>query len=341
MRAAIVTVFNEYYNYGSFLQAFALQTYLHQNQIAVELVEETSLSKKLKKCRRLLTKNPSRLLFNVKNAIAYMQINKQLHGVTSFSHTQYDAVILGSDEIWNLNNRTFDHSPIYFGDNIKAQKRISYAPSANGMTDADFLSKPTECAALKRIEFLSARDPKSVTLVAHVTQREVTEVLDPTFLIDWASYEDCNTPENYVLVYCYGLTDRRLQAIEFLAAKLDAEIIIVGHYFKCRHKIHVLNPFKFLGYIKNAKAIVTDSFHGTILSIQYNKAFCSFVGKNYKVGSVLETFGLEQCNATHIDDLTKVFEQPIDYPTVNKEINKRKAISKDFLNNALGLNHAR
>jgi hypothetical protein len=340
MHAAIVTVFNEYYNYGSFLQAFALQTYLNQHQIEVDMIEVSSFSKKLKKCKRILTKNPSRLLFNLKNAITYMQINKQLHGVNCFDQTQYDAVILGSDEIWNLNNRTFDHSPIYFGGTINAKKRISYAPSANGMTGEDFLKRPEECKLLKSIEYLSARDHKSVALVNHVTQREVTEVLDPTFLIDWTPYEVTNTPDNYVLVYCYGLTNERLKAIESLALKLKAEVIIVGHYFQCKYKVYELNPFKFLGYIKHAKAIVTDSFHGTILSIQYNKEFCSYAGHNYKVSSVLETFSLQQRNATTLDDLSKIFEYRIDYQHVNAEIDSRKAISKTFLKNALALNHA-
>lgn len=337
MRVAIVTVFNEYFNYGSFLQAFALQEYLQKHQIQAELIEERSFKKTKTKFRRLLTRNVARLQFNLSNTLVYGATNKKLNSVHQFSDVTYDAVILGSDEIWNLNNKTFEHSPIFFGDGIQAKKRISYAPSANGMTYEDFLIYPKKTAALKRIEYLSARDPLSVSLVERVTTREVTEVLDPTFLIDWSDFERNDTSENYILVYCYNLTQDRVRLIESLAKHLGSEIIVVGHFNETRYKAIVIDPFLFLGYIKNAKAIVTDSFHGTIFSIQYNKEFCSFVGNNYKVGSILGAFGLSDRDATQNPNLLALFEKTIDYSKVNQLIAEKKNISKQFLDRALGL----
>jgi hypothetical protein len=337
MRVAIVTVFNEYFNYGSFLQAFALQEYLQKHQVHVELLEQRSIKRSKSKLRRLLTRNLARLKFNLSNALVYGAANRKLNSVNQFTNITYDAVILGSDEIWNLNNKTFEHSPIFFGDDIQAKKRISYAPSANGMSFDDFLNYPEKTEALKRIEYLSARDPLSVTLVERVTQREVTEVLDPTFLIDWSSFEKSSTPENYVLVYCYNLTQDRVSLIEALAEHFGSEIIVVGHFNETQYKANVIDPFLFLGYIKDAKAIITDSFHGTIFSIQYNKEFCSFVGNNYKIGSILGAFGLSARDATLNQNLVTLFNKKIDYTNVNQLITEKKNISKQFLNHALGL----
>lgn len=337
MRVAIVTVFNEYFNYGSFLQAFALQEYLHEHDIQAELIQEFSFRRVKNKIRGVLTKDVKRLRFNVTRFAVYTFANRKLNSVQRFANRKYDAAILGSDEIWNLKNRTFDHSPIFFGDNIKADLRISYAPSANGMTFDDFANSPREKSALGRIEYLSARDPRTVELVKSVTSRDVVEVLDPTFLIDWSGYEKTNTPSNYILVYCYDLSEQRIQLIEELAQQRNAKIISIGHYSNTKHSVIVVDPFLFLGYIKNALAVVTDSYHGTILSMQYNKPFCSFVGHNYKIDCVLEMFGLNSQNATKSTNLTEIFNQEIDYKSVNRLISERKKISIQFLNNALGI----
>lgn len=337
MRVAIVTVFNEYFNYGSFLQAFALQEYLHAHDVQADLVEEFSFRRIKNKIRGVLTKDVKRLRFNLIRFAVYTFANRKLNSVQRFSDRKYDAVILGSDEIWNLKNRTFDHSPIFFGDNINADRRVSYAPSANGMTFEDFANRPVERAALERIEYLSARDPRTVELVKSVTSRDVVEVLDPTFLIDWSGYEKTETPTNYILVYCYDLSEQRIKLIEELAQQTNAEIISIGHFSTTKHSVIVVDPFSFLGYIKNARAVVTDSYHGTILSMQYNKPFCSFVGHNYKIDCVLEMFGLNSRNATKSTNLVELFKEEIDYAAVNHLISERKKISIQFLNNALGI----
>lgn len=335
MRVAIVTVFNEYFNYGSFLQAFALQEYLRQHDIKAYFIEESSIKKTLIKTKRLLTKNLSRLSFNIHNASTYYRVNKKLNSISNYDDILFDAVVLGSDEIWNLNNKTFEHSPVFFGENVQAKKRISYAPSANGMHFEDFLNYPEKTNALNRIEHLSARDPLTVSLVEKLTNKSVVEVLDPTFLIDWSGYEKPNTLENYILVYCYHFSVERAKLIEALAQELHAEIIVVGHFNETLYKAKVIDSFEFLGYVKNALAVITDSFHGTIFSIQYNKPFCSFVGENYKVKSVLSAFSLETRDASLTDNLSSLFEKKIDYNSVNQIMEERKLVSKEFLNNAL------
>ncbi|MGV3583168.1 MAG: polysaccharide pyruvyl transferase family protein [Methylophilus sp.] len=334
-QVAVVTVFNEYYNFGSFLQALALQEYFKGYQIKTEFIEEHSRERSKTKLRRLLTKNLGRLYFNIRNALVYSRVNKLLKSVRDFSEIEYDAVILGSDEIWNLNNKTFNHSPIFFGGKVRAKIRVSYAPSANGMTYEDFLNYPEKTSLLSKIDYLSARDGLSVEMVEKVTARDVTEVLDPTFLIDWTPYEKGEPPKNYLLVYCYHLNLERTKQIEALAKKIAAEVVVVGHFCDFGHKTHVISPLEFLGYIKKAKFVLTDSFHGTVFSILYNKEFCSFVGKNYKVADILNKFELSNRNASLVSDLGVFAHQEIDYAKVNSLVEVKRNESKRFLNNAL------
>lgn len=337
MLVAIVTVFNEYFNFGSFLQAFALQEYLAQHQVNVEFIEEKSITKTKKKLRRLLTKSIARLAFNLKNAFVYSRVNQLLKAEHQFSQKRYDAVILGSDEIWNLNNKTFEHSPVFFGEGMLTNRIVSYAPSANGMTETDFLNYPEKVKAIQKIHSLSARDERSVKLLKEFTQKSVVEVLDPTFLIDWTPYEKQHGNDNYILVYCYLLDDARVREIQLLARYWQCEIIVVGHYSDKVPEVKIIDPFMFLSYVRDARAVITDSFHGTIFSIQYNRPFCSFVGENYKVANVLETFGLTDRNYAMHQSILDLFACQIDYDLVNQQIANKKKESITFLVGALGL----
>lgn len=339
MRVAIATVFNEYFNYGSFLQAFALQEYMTNRGIQVDMLYAPSSTRTKRKLRSVVTKNPKRLRFNLIRFFVYTIINRQLNSLRWPTTVKYDAIIAGSDEIWNLKNATFDHLPIYFGQGVDAVRRISYAPSTNGMEEADFSKREFERSALKKIDSLSARDQRTVDLIKKVTERDVVEVLDPTFLLDWGKYEKINTPNcKYILVYCYDLTPDRLIMLQSLAKKLNVDkIISIGHFSDVGVDVVMSDPFEFLGYIKNATAVVSDSFHGTILSIQYHKQFCSFVGKNYKVDYALKSLGLDARNANHYSDIVDIFAQEIDYTKVDEILNVRKKISFDFLNRSLNI----
>jgi hypothetical protein len=152
MRVCIATVFNEYYNYGSFLQAFALQEYLHGKGIDVEFIEEFSLKRFRRRARAFITRDLGRLRFNVKRAVVYALANRAFKTVGHPNGNTYDAVIAGSDEIWNLKNQTFVHRPYFFAAEVNAKRRIAYAPSANGMTIADFDKKDAEKTWLREID---------------------------------------------------------------------------------------------------------------------------------------------------------------------------------------------
>lgn len=335
MKIAIVTVFNDLLNYGSYLQAFATQEFLRSLGHTTRLVEIRSWQRSYRKYRALLTKDTARLAFNLKRFGVYATANRKLDSAAYDAHEHYDAVLLGSDEIWNLKNATFDHSLIFFGEGFNSPRIIAYAPSANGMTHEDFAGLPAESKALKGIQFLSARDGRTAELVERVTGRPAKRVLDPTFLIDWKSHETVVNRKPFVLVYCYNATAERRRDIESLATTHALDVVYIGHFCDTDKTLLVSDPFEFLGLIRAARFVVTDSFHGTIFSIQFNKQFVSYVGENYKIWSVLDEFSLNGRNASEKETLEVLYSTEVDYIPVNRMIYVRASESRNFIEQAV------
>jgi hypothetical protein len=277
------------------------------------------------------------LRFNTARSIVIASSRRHIAGRRRFKQKHYDAVIAGSDEIWNLRNPTFEHLPHLFCAGMDAEIRIAYGPSSNGMTYADFADCEMEKRWLRSIDCLSARDERTISLIRNCTSREATKVVDPTLLIDWSDYEHETSESNYVLVYCYALDTEQLARIERLAEQTDSKILVVGQYHHSRYGSLIPNPFRFLGLLRNAAYVVTDSYHGTILSMRYQKPFCSLARGRYKVREILGSYDLLSRDGTSERDLTRILSTKIDYSRIGQQMDENVAASAGFLKCALSL----
>ena len=72
-------------------------------------------------------------------------------------------------------------------------------------------------------------------------------------------------------------------------------MISIGHYFSWCDEVVIPTPFEVLAYFKGASYIITDTFHGSVFSIKFNKEFCTIVRdmNSNKLVSLLKQFGLE------------------------------------------------
>ena len=99
-------------------------------------------------------------------------------------------------------------------------------------------------------------------------------------------------------------------------------MISIGHYFSWCDEVVIPTPFEVLAYFKGASYIITDTFHGSVFSIKFNKEFCTIVRdmNSNKLVSLLKQFGLENRIVTDMNKMQKILENPIDYAGVNKII---------------------
>jgi len=257
MNIGIITI--QGLNHGSFLQGYALKEYLETRGHTVSFIN---------------TMEPRQLITSIDSLYPLFEIQKQFtfisawkNQATTISHHHYDAIIIGSDIVWATN------TPIYYGSGVNTQKTLTYAPCATISTD---LITPENKKRLKNIPYHSARDEYTAALLRAVTGKKPPIVADPAFLIDWKHHEqkDGRQPKKYTLIYSYSAKSKMLRKTTYT---LPPPYISIGnHHIWCHASIPTATPQQFLTWIKNAAAVITDTYHGTVFSIIYKKPFASF-----------------------------------------------------------------
>ena len=190
---------------------------------------------------------------------------------------------------------------------------------------------------MENVKELSVRDANTYTFVKEITGREAQINVDPVFLADYEPYiVPPKIKKPYLLVYAYGnrINDQgEINAIKQYAKKNNLEIICVGMQQRWCSRNVAGNAFELLGYVKNAACVVTDTFHGTVFSIKYNKKFVSFIRDSNanKLGGLLKQFGLYDRVVLDVKDFEKNLDASIEYKGVNGLISEEQDKAKVYL----------
>lgn len=188
---------------------------------------------------------------------------------------------------------------------------------------------------------VSVREPSSVPMLEDLGISNVQSVIDPVFLLekdDWSVIADASdfTPtEDYVLVYGYNRQKDVYAYARRLAKKLGVKVYTIGtaiedYTLDQDRYFWNASPNTFVNLIRNAKAVVTNSFHGTVFSIVYNKPFHFFTVKqttNSRMLDLLNSLALKDRHVTSGDLLSN----HIDYSEPNQLLTKAKSCSLNFL----------
>lgn len=262
-----------------------------------------------------------------------------------------DILVFGSDEVFNTIQYVEQgkgHAWQLYGADNNAGKLISYAASFGhttyeGLEKYNMLDKSKEL--LSKFDSFSVRDKNSYDIIKKLTGREASINIDPVLLYDYKDIE-IKKPEidNYILVYAYpGRINNKqeVKAIKDFAKKHNKKLVCVNMMQAWCDKFIYAHPFDLLGYFKHANYVVTDTFHGAVISIKYNIPFVQFIrsskgySNNQKVGYLLSMFGLEDRIVYDNEKLEKTMLQPIDYGKVNNILKVEKAKAMDYLNKVL------
>jgi hypothetical protein len=197
---------------------------------------------------------------------------------------RYNAVICGSDQVWNPDITGGDLS--YFLDFCDANtKRVAYAPSFGHSEFSDDFQNAI-CGDLKKFHALSAREAPGQTLVSKLTGKDVPLVCDPTFLLsadDWTSLEKAHPAAKgeYILYYTVRSSESLWKQCKAFAKEKGLKIVVVGGNLlkqwkekdgQIQYAVDI-GPEQWLYLLHHARYVVTNSFHGTAFSINYHKDF--------------------------------------------------------------------
>lgn len=242
MRIGIVTV-PDSANFGSFLQAYALKIILNGmgHEVRFIATRDQTYVRNIyynwkPKLRNL--KHPVRFVKQNRNGYKkyglFLADHKKIVIDDEYQQGQYDLILLGSDEIWNVCTEVF-RRPIFYGQDMHPV--IAYAVSAGKALYEDFQKYPEIMAQIKNIRHICARDENTKSIVEHITQKECPLVCDPTFLVDWKvleeDYDDEYLKNNkYILIYLYpgSVSKESINAIKRFANQNGLKLVAAGLY---------------------------------------------------------------------------------------------------------------
>lgn len=354
-----VITFHNYDNYGAILQSYGLQVKLKEMGFEPEIIDYN--------CEYI--SNPFRLvnlkekgLFNyIYGAIGHIcyiprrrkcQEFRRKHmrysapvpkGSMSIVSDKYDLYIAGSDQIWDYKLTNFDTA--YFLDFVDdGKKKYSYAASIGEHLPPEKL-RAEYSALLKRFDKILVRENYGADIVEELTGERPECVCDPTLLLSAEEWEPfVKTPKKkskYILVYQLGINTEIVEFARRLAKKTGYRIVyipfpLVG-LLKCSCKI-AIGPSEWLGLFKNAKYVVSDSFHGVVFSLLFNRPFFTMVNghhTNKRVEQLLKTVGLSHRVIDHVSDEELV--SPIDFTYANQQIEKMREDSLKALKGMISI----
>lgn len=339
MRVGIITIYDAF-NYGSYLQAYAMQKILEKLGHEVTILD-CSRSKYLK-IRNIISKRPSQFIVKLKKLMAYSKSWNELN-IKSYKKQQFDIIIIGSDEVWNIKNKSFEHWPEYFGYNLNARKVIAYAPSC-GFTTFEELTNDKYCVnGIKQLDHIFARDDITKSICEAIRGCECKKVVDPTllYLDRWKNEAKPypNIADNYILYYSYNQKPLMLNHIKQFAKEKNLKVIVAGFKYDWCDESLIVEPKQFLTLMKNAKYVVTTTFHGSVFAVIFKRKFIGFYpNKNPKVHDFLKQVGLE--HRVYIQNMPyyefkNILEETIDYNNIHNKLKEKIKGSMELLINAM------
>ena len=363
MKTGLVT-FYHIHHYGAFLQAYATERAVERMGSECEIIDyyvnqnndlfrkPTGVGSTAADVHTAMHYKPLKTRYQRFEDFAGQYLKISGHHFVSLEeleHTElpYDLILSGSDQIWNpkiFPNGRFD--PVFFG-TFSQRRKIAYAPSF-GIPRVPEEMEGELRSYLEGFSHLSVRERQGQKIVKELTGQDVPVVLDPTLLLDrkeWSAIaREPGEGKGYILCYCVSKPGALETYIHRLA---EATGLPVVQLCGTRQKVHpkakcILDagPAEFLGLFRGASYVCTNSFHGTVFSLQFQKPFFTAVApselaapESSRTFSLLDQLGLTERIIGKGDSAG--LEDPIDWEVVEGKLHAARQSSLDYLEAAL------
>lgn len=267
--------------------------------------------------------------------------------------TKYSAVVVGSDQLWLPANIAADYYTLTFVP--KNVNSIAYSTSfGQSSLPKDIAEKAKKF--LNNIKHLSVREESGQKLIQQLSTRNVPLVCDPTLLFtgdDWMSIQQKEriVKETYIFCYFLGNNPPHREFAKKLRTATGCKIVALTHldeYVKCDVSYadetpYEIDPADFLNLIRNAEYICTDSFHCTVFSILYRKAFFTFrryekkmkPSTNSRIDTLFHISGIKDKLMTGTEEINGVLAIHTDFDKVHERLHQMREKSFGYLIQAL------
>lgn len=190
---------------------------------------------------------------------------------------QFDAYVCGSDQIWNLTRHNDPNWFLYFTRTLPGVLKIAYAPSVADPIPND--AKGDVKRYLSNLDAISVREAEDVRQIQPLTDKPVIDVCDPVFLRDSQEWSDFAVTKEkgapFILCYFISPDDLAVRAVEAVRRLTGLRVVHlnvnVRDKFQSDTNILDADPREFIGLIRDAEIVCTNSFHASAFSIMFCK----------------------------------------------------------------------
>ena len=359
-------------NYGGILQAFALQRVIHKlitacdtvDYIPQEWCEWLMKQGPRAKFRYWLTLAgilfcgkkewlprylvPGRHTFFKKCFMRLFHLNWSRRQMPALANSP--AFIVGSDQVWRgCYARELESLPFFFLNFATQEQRqhsIAYAASFGSDEWEGTPEETAECARLiKDFKAVSVREHSGIRLCREVLGVDAVQMPDPTLLLEAADYSRVirrwwtrRLPEPFMAVYLLDETEEKCaltQAVAGSAKLYPQQLTAHGDAARAMDRIPLSVP-QWLRCMRDCECLLTDSFHGCVFAIIFNKPFVCLGNEargSARFDSLLGTFGLQERLLTNptAEQVAECMRAPIDWERVNSIRHREQQRAFDFL----------
>ena len=369
-KIGIITI-HRIHNYGSVLQAYALQRVCEDLGYQVEMIDYVfpntfQLDNKFQTAGDTQPNEPKwiKLLFGlslmrqhkgIDSFVAnYLHLSKESYttpDALKYNPPHYDVYITGSDQVWSPRHTNGDPAfMLHFAPDDKL--RIAYAASIGaGKIPAELQNRYREF--LCRYKSLSVREASGKEIIKELTGREAHVVLDPTLLLNKDAWNKIASEKRlvkqpYILCYYLNYSFNAFPYVDDLAKDIQRqtgyEIVRVArppHSLQlCGSTYRIgASPEEFLALVRDAELVLTTSFHGTAFAVNYGKPVFTVVKARESGDSrqmnLMKSLGLEDKVLTMNDAFPKVSSSHYDYSMEQQRLDELRIESIQFLTKSL------
>ena len=275
-----------------------------------------------------------------------------LENLRNIKYLPYDTIVAGSDQIWNyMQTRYLDVFFLNFA-NAFGAKKVAYAASFSVEKIPSDL-RPIYKPLIENMDTISVREDTGVNIVEECSEKKAIQVLDPTLLLtssEWVEFIDnpnyIKEDKRYVVIYTLSGSKYIYNLAKKIGKQLNAEVVnIKSGYTRVKgdegiNHLYNVGPREFISVFNHAVYVITDSFHGTAFSINFNVPFTTLLNPVSKInGRALSILRMTNTmNRMIYDDGSN--KEPdtliMDYTIINSIIdNWREKSNKFILDNIL------
>lgn len=354
MKKIGILTFHNAMSYGAVLQAYALQQSLHKVGAETEFINYMCMdiynahvrilpkTKNLKFNLKMLLMGRKRykwrsLLENFRRQYLTESQKVDRDGLQGIGE-KYSKVVDGSDQVFNDVCTGFDKT--YFLDFVPDEKKYTYAASF-GFNTLPVEKREAYHERLKGFQRLSIREESGCKIVESVVDTIPECHIDPTFLLPKEEWEkiviEPKRKKPYILVFSVLKPVHMIDYALKLGREKDCEVLYLENYaFPKKKGLHYIGPVapnEFIGLIKNAEYIVTNSFHGMAFSIMYQKKFIvelnTSASRNYRCADLLAKLGIK--NNELVEGKVEIEKAQYNWEKVQCVIEQEREKSLEYL----------